>query len=190
MPIHYTYAILKKFIPYNKSNRENLLDALRFIDPDNDDNYNRWCIDTDYLVENKKYGSTKCCCSHDITREFKAIHKITRDSLTIGCVCFNKFSPKIKKQISKMLKKKKNPDAKFCFVCDRKLIKGNIEGKDGNSYHKTCYKRTKNTRCANCHMVKVDCKCTKKKCLDCLSIIVNKPKWCIRCFGCYYKFKK
>jgi hypothetical protein len=113
---------------------------LKHIDPNGSSSYNNFIW---YPMETNKLSHlTKCCCSHDILNEFQAEHITTHDKIILGSSCIELFNADYKKLTKRALALRKNPDAKYCPSCDRKVRKTTVEQftNQNNIYHNKCWK--------------------------------------------------
>ena len=142
---HYLYHELEVLgVKYTKNNHIDLKLSIEFVDPDNSDNYTNWKIDDKWGMIKHSDGM-KCSCGHYIEDEFRIVHKKTKETLSIGSVCIDKFLPHLKKEKNKIYNKVKNPDRKFCTVCDKMIRKETVEKYASGvitkyHYHTKCYK--------------------------------------------------
>jgi len=188
MSLHHTFQSLSAVVKYKKGDYHgNLIKALEYIDPNGSSDICMWTV---IGVDSDK--DTKCCCSHAIKNVFTIKHNITGDTMEIGSKCIKQFSndKEVGKQVNLILRKHKNPDAKYCESCDRKVSKPIVDQFPDKKkyYHISCLKIDHN-KCYECYGYEgYSCTCSVC-CVDCDFILVNKASWRIRCNRCYRRFK-
>lgn len=135
----YTYAYLKEKAPelYKDGDyHQNLKRVLKYLDPDKSSSYDNWVLRADY-----PQSTGNCVCSHEIGVSYVAQHITTGDAIEIGSACIRKFSDKIKKSVDRANRKRlmleKDPNTRFCDICDKKLPSDGGKTLD-NYYHKKC----------------------------------------------------
>ena len=169
-----TFANLREKVAYTGNCHTNLLKVLAYLDPNSSSSYDNW-----ELISEQSKQASHCVCNHIISKGFLAIHKRTKETIIVGSDCVGKFSYDTRIKANRLVRQLKNPSNLFCHVCLKKATKGILH--KGKYYHKNCLK------CSVCSKLQ-DCSCSKLKCLDCSTIIINKPKWSIRCYTCYDVF--
>ena len=181
--MEFTYNDLVDKVPYSGNFNVDLLKVLAYLDPNKSSSYDNWAL----VPQNRETSTTtKCVCGHYIQNQFKAYHMITKDCIIIGSDCMGKFSNDSRLKVNRLVRQLRNPNSLYCHLCLKKTTNG-VENK-GHHYHSSCLERSGIPKCETCSKF-FDCACTKVKCRDCPSIIINKPQWSTRCYSCYGKFK-
>ena len=177
--MEFTYNDLVDKIPYTGNFNADLLKVLAYLDPNKSSSYNNWVLVPD---TSKSSATIKCVCGHAIVNQFRAYHSVTKDCIVVGSDCIGKFSNDSRLKVNRLVRQLRNPTGKFCPMCLKKATNG-IEN-DGKHYHSSCLILAGVPKCDICSKF-FDCACTKVKCRDCPTIIINKPKWSTRCYPCY-----
>jgi hypothetical protein len=172
----FTYDDLVDEIDYTSNYHTNLMKVLAYLDPNKSSSYTNWIMVPDNRPQTDEIQTDRCVCGHEIHHKFIAHHIITHDQIVVGSDCIGKFSNETRIKANRLVRQARNPNGIFCHTCLKKTTNG-VEHK-GHHYHKSCLK------CSTCSKL-TDCVCTKVKCRDCDTIIINKPKWSIRCYPCY-----
>lgn len=143
--MHYNMEDLAEHIAYTLNHHENLKLALAYLDPQGRSSIDHW-TDTNFYADHNTFGNQYCCCNHPIQIEYRAMHKETGDTLTLGSKCIKKF---FNKTIIKKFKRAKdlhdNPNSKHCETCIKKLPDSHVakfpNGQQGNGkhYHIKCF---------------------------------------------------
>lgn len=148
----YTYIDVCEFPGYeNGKCKKNLLIVLRTLDPDGSDSFDNWAMYKVGLADLSDVG--RCVCSHDIKYQFSAIHIKTGDIIELGSECINSFDPEYKKITQRAIDLFKNPNNRYCPMCDKKVPHKVVDKYIGEKvvYHDTCYKKCENrVKCKWC----------------------------------------
>jgi uncharacterized protein (DUF3820 family) len=146
MPKHWTQEALRNagFV-YGRNLFGNLKRALKWVDPDKIGRFDNWDIDEGVFHIDKGDYIEGCVCGHAIKYEYRIIHKHTRDTMEIGCICIDKFSETMRLKRLLLLNKKLNPKSIFCSRCKKKISKCVVDQFPDEEFifHKTCFKKNK-----------------------------------------------
>lgn len=207
---HHTHTDLCELVNYIKGDyHENLKKCLKYIDGKSW-SFDNWDACDEPQTINKI--ASKCICSHDINEQNFIKHKITGDILTVGSRCIKRFcdNQELKDNLNLIQKKRKNPNAKYCARCNKKVNdKISAEQNEENGYyHKSCITGIYN-KCWKCDGFKnspyYKCDCEERKafikkqkqeriknnlCIDCDEDLQGKLSWVNRCVPCYNIWEK
>ena len=177
--MEFTYDDLLGKVSYTGNYHTDLLKVLSYLDPDQSSLYSNWALVPD---DRGQKEITNCVCGHAIENKFKAYHCQTKACIVVGSECIGKFGNDSRIKVNRLVRQLRNPAGTFCDICMKKAT-NSIEHL-GKHYHNSCMERSGVPRCSTCSKF-YDCACTKVKCRDCPTIIINKPIWSIRCYPCY-----
>jgi hypothetical protein len=138
---YYDLEELKKHVNYDGNYHKNLKKVLQYLTPEGKFNFDDWEIE-DGVIKHTLYDY-KCSCEHTIQFEYRVKHKVTGDSISIGCQCINLFNNDTRKKRNVILRKCKNPNSKYCPRCDKKVQDTVVKlyPTTENIYHKSCWKK-------------------------------------------------
>ena len=180
--MEFTYNDLADKIDYSGDYNADLLKVLAYLDPNKSSSYKNWAL----VPENGETSAPcNCVCGHAIVNQFRAYHSVTKDCIVLGSDCIGKFGNDTRLKANRLVRQLRNPAGTFCHMCLKKATNGIPH--EGKYYHESCLEKAGVPRCSTCSKF-YDCVCTKVKCRDCDTIIINKPKWSVRCYSCYVKF--
>ena len=167
--VNYTYDDLAAILPYTGDLFSNLKMVLAHLDPDGSVDFTNWKLVAvrDLSQTNETYPCDKCICSHHIEDKFTAKHRTTGDTIIIGSTCVGRFSGKLKIEVGRERRRRKDTTgAKYCSApdCNKKINQSvvNQYPTKENHYHKSCLAEVFG-KCWGCGRFKnYDCDCEKR----------------------------
>ena len=167
--VNYTYDDLAAILPYTGDLFSNLKMVLGHLDPDGSVDFTNWKLVAvrDLSQTNETYPCDKCICSHHIEDKFTAKHRTTGDTIIIGSTCVGRFSGKLKIEVGRERRRRKDTTgAKYCSApdCNKKINQSvvNQYPTKENHYHKSCLAEVFG-KCWGCGRFKTyDCDCEKR----------------------------
>lgn len=153
-PKHYKLAELKTVLPYTSNHYENLKLALKHLEPSGELLVDNWTADDNaFQHDHETYSYEGCCCGHKIRYEYHIKHIITGDTLEVGSRCIGKlFDKDLINAASLSFKKYKNPNAKYCPDCNKKVLQKIVDKFPNKKhvFHNICFARTRLRSCEWC----------------------------------------